>query len=226
MLNVTSAWTGAATTVIHQPTKIARLARTWTAAVFLAETLASSVGGAARHGARLLLSTAVFGVFRCAVRWRGLGPAQTQLPSITLLLRLKAVGARREIRARATTSSTIEVVFDLGLPTAFDLNKTDTGCAVYVSRPVFTNLPPYRSPDTVFIRYSTDVFDCLRDDTRGHVFIQISWRQVLKCAFCSGFQYRVGSYRERPQHTQTRTVSGTNRCWIVVQQALGTSVAI
>ena len=36
----------------------------WTAAVFVAETLAFSVGGAARHGARLLVSAAVFEAMR------------------------------------------------------------------------------------------------------------------------------------------------------------------
>ena len=47
---------------------IAEHAFTWTAAVFLAETLAFRSGGAAtgaaRHGARLLLLAAVFGATR------------------------------------------------------------------------------------------------------------------------------------------------------------------
>ena len=42
----------------------AKHALAFSAAVFCAETLAFSVGGAARHGARLLLSAAVFGAMR------------------------------------------------------------------------------------------------------------------------------------------------------------------
>ena len=42
----------------------AKHAFAWTAAVFVAETLAFRAGGAARHGARLLLSTAVFTAIR------------------------------------------------------------------------------------------------------------------------------------------------------------------
>ena len=45
----------------HHPVGAAtKHALAWTAAVFYAETLESRGGGAARHGARLVLSAAVF----------------------------------------------------------------------------------------------------------------------------------------------------------------------
>ena len=48
----------------HHVGAAAKHALAWTAAVFLAETLAFRGGGAARHGARLLLSTSVFAAMR------------------------------------------------------------------------------------------------------------------------------------------------------------------
>ena len=49
---------------LHHVGAAAKHALAWTAAVFLAETLADRGGGAARHGARLLLSAAVFAAMR------------------------------------------------------------------------------------------------------------------------------------------------------------------
>ena len=48
----------------HHVGAAAKHALAWTAAVFCAETLAPRGGGAARHGARLLLSAAVFAAMR------------------------------------------------------------------------------------------------------------------------------------------------------------------
>ena len=48
---------------LHHVGAAAKHALAWTAAVFVAETLAGRVGGAARHGARLL-SAAVFAAIR------------------------------------------------------------------------------------------------------------------------------------------------------------------
>ena len=77
----------------------------------------------------------------------------------------------------ASGNGEFRVVFDLAVPTAFKLNATDNGCAVYVSLSVYVRTKP--GLPSHFIWYSTDLFDFERDVAHDHVFIDTSSQKLI-----------------------------------------------